>query len=84
MSKKKICVDDDQVTRLMTDTAKLAQGRDDDICPTVRDMYDEHVKIEPKKRKGKKESPSIEETGAKAVTKHITKKAQGVLDYLFG
>lgn len=44
MSKeKKICIDDSQVTRLMTDTAKLAKGIDKDICPTVREMYKEHV-----------------------------------------
>lgn len=84
MSKKnKICLTSSQTERLMTDTAKLAKGIDDDICPTVREMYDENVpkelRIKGKKKSKKKEEEGIADWGAKKIGKKISK----VLDDLF-
>lgn len=82
--KNKICLTPSQTERLMTDTAKLAKGIDDDICPTVREMYDENVpkdlRIKGKSKKAKKkEEEGIADWGAKK----IGKKLGTVLDDLF-
>ena len=85
MAKKKICIDESQTQRLMTDTAKLAKGIDEDICPTVREMYEENVPRDLRmkgKSKTKKTKDSLDKIGD-AVNKKVLRKAGSWLDGLF-
>lgn len=82
---KKICIDDSQTTRLLTDTWKMAKGDNTDICPTVHEMVIEHVPAEirlGKKSKTKKAKDSIDKA-SEYINSRVTKKAKTWLDGLF-
>ena len=61
--KKKICLDESQTERLLTDTYRMGKGIDDDtICPTVKGMVEENVpadiRVRGKSKKKKDNKPS--------------------------
>lgn len=87
--KKKICVNDEQVERLLTDTTKLAHGEDgDDICPTVREMWEENVPEnirESKKRPGKskKREKTMEQKIENSIIGKVRSKLWGKFNEIF-
>lgn len=88
MSKaKKICLDESQTERLMTDTTKLAKGIDEDICPTVREMYHQNVpedlRVGKAKKKSKDSGIDVTEAVVRRVAKKAKAKAESFLDGLF-
>ena len=85
MTKKKICIDEGQTKRLLTDTWKMARGRNDNICPTVEEMVKENVDPEIRLgRQGKKKpaKDSLDKVG-EYFTNNVNKKAKRWLDGLF-
>ncbi len=84
MSKKKsLCLDKDQEKRLVQDTYKLGAGIDEGICPTVREMVEEHVpkSIRKKKQKQKQEiesdSPALDFIG-KMFSRKVSGKVRNI------
>lgn len=78
---KPICLDDSQIKRLQTDTAKLAKGIHDDICPTVEEMYNENVPKElriskAQKKKKEQREDAVERTVKQWIGRRILKKIE--------
>lgn len=86
---KKICVDDTQVERLLTDATRIAHGETgDDICPTVRDMVDEYVpenirKGKKRERKGKKREKTLEQKIENSILGKVKAKLWSKFDEIF-
>lgn len=83
--KQKICIDEGQTKRLLTDTWKMARGDNTDICPTVEEMVRENVDPDIRLgRKGKKKAgkDAIDKAGD-FISKKVIKKAGSWLDGFF-
>lgn len=86
--KSKVCLKEEQVDRLMNDTAKLAKGIDEDICPTVRELYIEHVDDSVNGhgqlvKKGKKKEKEPVDMAERFVLKKIRRKLSSAFEGFF-
>jgi len=87
--KEKVCLEDSQIKRLQTDTAKLAKGINEDICPTVEEMYNENVPKEiriskaQKKKKAKDHDPDPIHWIGKEFLRGMARKVRKGMDDIF-